>query len=211
MNHQYLLLTGYDDAMACVGDLTTPAMKDYARRWSMDFHCLRQFHPNTSANWQTGEAVVQSLQSYSCVIWLGADVVITNPQFDVRPFLDTPGFHASRDWGHTMRNEDFSTGAYACTRESLPLWHDALARKDVWACRPLWEQSALIESCGQHFHLASLVHIYPRRFWNAVPPQLHSIIPEPWQPGDWLCHLTGVPNATRLRYIQERLPHLISA
>lgn len=204
-----LVLTGYDDAMACVGELTAPRHQEYADFHDCDFHCIRDFHKDNSPSWQTGERVAEQLKSYDMVIWLGADVIVTNLYLE--PFDQfRPGLNASQDWANNATEPfHFSMGSYAATKESLPLWNAALAKAGVWANKPLWEQSALQEACREDPQLFSLVTVFPRRFFNAVPYGFHENIPEPWQPGDWLCHLTGSGNERRLGFIRSYFHFLL--
>lgn len=198
-----IVLTGYDDAMSSVGDLTAPLIADYAARHGFEYHCMRQFRGGVSPQWQTAEAVVACLASFDIVLWIGADVAVSESRFDPVPFLG-PGLNVSLDWGPSASDDTFfSTGSYAATRESLPLWSLALKKIDVWGNCELWEQSALQEVCRERPEYLSLVHVFPRRFFNSVPVELQPNAVEPWRPGDWLCHMTSTPNDARVSFFMS--------
>jgi hypothetical protein len=199
-----LLITGYDDAMASVGRLTTPLMERYAYRHDMDFHCEREYKPATSPAWQKMEIVVAALRWCSpSVLWLDADVMITAPDLPP-PDLLPVGICVSRDWGEDAFGPgDFSMGVFVARQESLPLFEEAMTRTE-WANKPLWDQSAMREVWAECPWARNLVHVHPRRVLNPVPDDVcPGKVVDPWQPGDWLCHLTMLPFPERVQLFHE--------
>ncbi len=200
------LLTGYDDAMSYIGDLTSPLMDRYARLHGMEYKCRRLFgdvaprlewqeyvdgsHPA----WQKIRVVIEAFNDGAgMVMWLDADSVITNPSLEWRS--KQSGLHVSRDWGIEGKASDFSTGNFVAYADTLPLWEEAALRGPEWAHEPLYEQSAVVEMYEELAWVHNLVHIYPRRVLNSVPIEAgFEAVAEPWQPGDFLCHLTNMPS-----------------
>lgn len=200
-----LLLTGYDDAMACIGDLTAPLMERYAYRHDLDFHCVREYESYTHPAWQKLELVAAALKWGSpYVIWLDADMVITNPA-SVPPPQPTPkALGLSRDWGEDATGSgDFSTGAFVAGEGALPILEEAMTRTR-WQNAPLWDQSALREVWADCPWARERVQVLPRCIMNPVPDSVcPGKVVTPWRPGDWLCHLTMVPFPRRVELFYE--------
>lgn len=184
-----LVLAAYDDAMAPIGDLTAPLMDEYARRHYLDFRCIRDFDPEILPYWQSVREVRAALaEGRPFVLWIDADAIITNPaRF---PRGRKSGLHLSRDWGADASETDFSCGNYLAWADSEPLWAELEARYERFADNGLFEQSCLREMYAELPWVRDLVHVHRRRTYNAVPIEVHETVQEPWQPGDWLCHLT---------------------
>lgn len=83
-----------------------------------------------------------------------------------------------------------SPDAYLVLTETMKLTH--------WANKPMWEQSAMWELVDTRPDLQGAFHVLPRRVLNAVPRDIQPTI-DPWRPGDFLCHLTGISNENRIR------------
>lgn len=210
-----LLLTGYDDNLKEIGDITSRVMADYATKHGIDFLRVRQYDCNLHPSWQKSEHVTRQLKAgYDRVIWLDADTVITN--FDVEPFNRawSAPVHVSRDWGIDATEEHhFSMGNFVTNRDkrglSLAFWEGELPlHRSKWAHEPLWEQSACQEFMCMNETAKSIFFLHNRRTFNAVHASLAPSAPEPWQPGDWLCHLTGeeIANEKRMKVLRELLP-----
>jgi len=190
--------------MACLGCLTAPLMERYAYRHDMDFHCVREYETGTSPAWQKLELVIAALKWGSpSVLWLDADVMITAPDTPPPDLLPT-ALCVSRDWGlDAFGPGDFSTGAFIARSSALPLIVEAMERRD-WANRPLWDQSALREVWQSCMWARELIQVHPRRVLNPVPEEVcPGKVVDPWQPGDWLCHLTMLPFTERVKLFHK--------
>lgn len=200
-----LVLTGYDEAMAPVGDLTNPSKEAYARQHGYSFLCNRAYTPDTHPSWQKIRLLQDLLPAFDAILWLDADTLVTNPTIGAEHFAGRTGeVIVSRDWS-TSTDEDaphhFSLGNFFITncQESFRILH-LMARKKQWANQPLWEQQALQELHREHEDIRPLVHVLGRRALNSVP---YRDAPEPWQPGDFLCHFTGIANVIRIQQIEQ--------
>jgi len=222
-----LLLTGYDDNLKEIGDITSRVMADYATKHGIDFLRIRQYDCNLHPSWQKSEHVARQLKAgYDRVIWLDADTVITN--FDVDPFnraWNAP-VQVSRDWGlDATEDHHFSMGNFVTNKDRRGfqdfLWCQLPKYIGVWGDKPLWEQSAcqawyqeqlqlVQDPTNLVLHPAHVIKMLPRRTFNSVHASLAPSAPEPWQPGDWLCHLTGeeITNEKRMKVLRELLPNL---
>lgn len=195
-----LLLTGYNDKFAPLGDLTAPRMQRYASRNDMDFLCFRAaVESGIEASWLKLEYALAYLGGiYGRVIWLDADQVITN--FDSVPLAHS-GFHASLDWGEdAVTPNHFSCGAFVAGSDSVPLLRRAIMKMEDSIRDGQWEQECLRE-LARDSNVPVTTH--SRRTFNAVPKEIHPSVVEPWQPGDWCAHLTMVPLEDRIRLFAE--------
>jgi hypothetical protein len=204
-----LILTGYDDAMASVGDVLAPSKVAYAARHGHDYHCHRDYHTDTHPGWQKIALLREFLPRYDAVLWLDADTLVTGPDVVIEDLtIETrrPGdpevFWVSRDHSHCSDADfphHFCTGNFLL--ENAPAAYrllDLVEARAHWANTQLWEQSAMQEEHRENPDLRPLVKVLDRRVLNSVPfPEL----PEPWQPGDFLCHFSGIANHIRLEYI----------
>lgn len=200
-----LLLTGYDDAMREIGDLTAPLMESYAIAHGFDFRIFRDFQPLEPAYWRKIPKTIEAFsQGYDRVIWLDADQMVTNP--DWVPPVGWLGFHASQDWGRDATSlEHFSMCAFTATREAKWLFEKIEDEKAQFVDGPFPEQTparkAYREIQGDYGVESMTIH--QRRVFNAVPIEVHETVVEPWQPGDWCCHITMLEFPERVKLFHE--------
>ena len=197
-----LILTGYDDAFAQIGDLTTPIKAAYAQRHGYEFLCSRRYQSGTHPSWQKLGLLLGLLPRYEWIFWMDADSVITNPELSVEGYLlgdarcAGKSFVASMDWappspwnaGHFLiRNTpDMMRFLDVC------LWHERRWGNCEW-----WDQSAMQEQ----MHPCDLA-LLPRRMLMAVPRACRDAAPEPWEPGDFIAHCTMDDQPARLEIIR---------
>lgn len=204
-----LVLTGFDKAMEPIGRLTAPLMAEYANRHGFDFHCTRNLDTDSAPYWQKIWDIAHFLRNYPTdrILWLDADQVITNPEW-------TPpwqrGFHASMDWGTDATGEqDFSACGMLICSDMMPVIQRVVLSYSQFENVDFPEQSALRHVKASSAEcLTSWMKTHPRRTFNAVPIELCPTAPEPWQPGDFCCHLTHRPVGERVamfHQIQGRL------
>lgn len=207
-----LLLTAYDSAMAPIGDLTSPLMLAYANRHGFDFHCSRVFgnriETESEPYWQKIWDIKMLMNRgnpcgklYDRLMWLDADQMVTNPDW-TPPW--TSGFHASLDWGvDAVDDNHFSACGFVVCADSLNVIYATAAKHEEFEGVPFPEQAAMrrFREYGDYSIKKSLqenMHIHPRRVFNAVPTEICEDAPEPWQLGDFCCHLTHLDVHSRV-------------
>lgn len=190
-----LVLTGYDDAMRDLGDLTAPLMEAYAIRHGFGFRCFRDFPEREPPYWRKIPKIIQAFdEGYLRVIWLDADQLVTNPAWV--PPDEWQGFHASQDWGRdATRPEHFSMCGILAGRDALWLFEGIESKKAQCINGPFPEQTP-----AREYYQDGVMTIHPRRVFNAVPIEVHETVVDPWQPGDFCAHLTmiSIPDRVRL-------------
>jgi hypothetical protein len=209
---QTLILTGCDNAMAEVADITEPSHKAYANRHGYAFQRMTQadYQPGSHPSWQKLRFLNELLPDYDQILWLDADTIITNPEISIDTITaDRPGsLFVSTDWTYPMPEDaikHFSLGNFIA--KSTPEMYGVIAaalKRTEWANRGLWEQQAIQEEYRANPDIRPHIRILPRRALNAVPATDATTGPEPWQPGDFLCHATFLPFEERIAILQEK-------
>jgi hypothetical protein len=220
-----LVLTGYDDEIKRLGDLVSQSAMIYAHRRGFAFHRERWYHSRMHPSFQKVEFVLSGLLKHEYVIWIDSDAIVTN--FEVDPIPECkPGINLSKDWGKQVDKNGgsipdcihFSAGIFVATRESVPVFQYLLEQKH-WYFKIDLEQAALQEGVLKHSWIRNLVHIHPRRFLNSVDAHLGEIIDpetgrllhednpvvEPWEPGDFICHITGRSLEEKMKQVRKYL------
>lgn len=195
-----LVLTAWTENMRAVVEITAATKKEYARRHGYEFaNILLEPKPNEYPAWAKVGVLFEILPTVDRLLWIDADAFITNPEISLEKIPHGPGFTASRDWGVDAALHDFSTAGLILTSHALPIVELAL-KKTHWANVPLWDQNALREAAAC---FRSITHVLPRRTLNAVPQELLPFAVEPWQEGDFLCHLTNTSNPNRRAFLDR--------
>ncbi len=186
-----LLLTGYNDHQAPLGDLTAPLMESYAKRHRLGFRCVRFAATGKEAYWQK---IIETLRAFDegfdRVFWLDADQAITN--MDVK--WESAKLHeylmVSQDWGSDADRFDFSMCGYIASHRTRDLFEWVNERHDDFINGDFPEQTPMRMICKEQDRAA----LASRRDLNAVPDEVSpGNVVEPWQPGDFAAHLTMLP------------------
>lgn len=215
-----LVLTGCDYAMLELAEITMETHADLASAMGAGFRRIMPFEygTDTHPSWQKLRFVQQAFEDgYDRVLWLDADTVVTN---NYCPKLSdctagttgtTDGgecLTVSKDWGvpeSGMESVYFSMGNFIWrnTQAGRRLLTAALNLQPKHGNSPLWEQSAIQQICMDGGPEKHGVLILPRRAFNSVPK--HPLVPavEPWEDGDFLCHMTAMPHEDRIPYALE--------
>jgi hypothetical protein len=103
-----LVLTGSDESMHSVLDLTIPSKQRYAQKHGYDLLVRRSFRPLPELGYLDNVIgigflrtlmVFQMLEHYDIVMWVDGDSIITNENMPVSDFLvGDHSFYASWDW-----------------------------------------------------------------------------------------------------------------
>lgn len=199
-----LLITAYDESYDPIGELTSIRMMKYAHRHGFDFSVTRLSDSHVPPSWRKVDLTVEALGKYQRVIWLDADQAVTNMDFVPET---KSGIHVSRDWGvDAVDPIHFSMGGFIAHSDSINLVFELLMRKYENLETPFWEQAVMRDIYnavgGEGFHVRD------RRYLCSVPSEVQPTAPEPWQPGDWCAHLTGVAVAERIRAFHELIKTL---
>jgi hypothetical protein len=193
----------YSENMQAVADLTIPSHVRFAEQhgWHQDAVVVDQ----ENSLWEKLNFISQYLEKdYTSVLWLDADVLITNPKpitwiLDENPAADvflTADVNGLNAGVILIRNTPWSKAYfYACRTHGKTLFGD----------RPNGEQQAL-----QHFSsaypYAGIVHYVPQRELNSYHAGAYDY-PNcrlaSWQQGDFALHLPSLPNEDRILILKQ--------
>lgn len=199
-----LILTGCDAGMDSIGTLTAANHRAYAQRHGYQFERVTQYEPGSHPSWQKLRLLAERLPKFDRVMWLDADTVVTNPSVTVADIAqDRHGLIVSTDWTYPAAEhaiKHFSMGNFIFTNceGSFEILRLASLRRE-WANAKLWEQQAVQEEYLANEGIRAHVHVLPRRALNSVPATPTTTGPEPWEAGDFLCHMTYLGNDERER------------
>lgn len=200
-----LVLTGYDDAMSELGDITTPSKQAWAERHGYAFECVRTYTTDIHPSWQKMRFIRERIASFDAIVWLDADSVITDPTWTVDDIMDPNNIlTVSVDWCAPNEPKEttvwISMGNFVIrnTGDTL-LWLNEVDRYEAYGRRAgcCWEQDAVIQCMKRIPWFNSRVTRLPRWTLNAVHDECrlpHVTAPEPWWDGCFLIHLTNVPD-----------------
>ena len=192
-----ILITVYDLNMAPIGDLTSPLMEAYADRHQLKFEKTTNLPTDVPASWNKLPLALDAFdRGYEQVIWMDADVCITNPLLTPYGFMCS-GFHASIDWGEDATQPyHFSAGCFVINKNARHLFEWCIEHRDEYATGAFWEQTPLrlLMERGD-----KKMFTHPRRVLNSVPLRVHPKVVDPWQRGDFVAHLTMIPVADKVK------------
>lgn len=210
-----LVLTGYDDAMQELGDICLPSKRAYAERHGYAFECVREYPNDVHPSWHKLQLLKDRIDRYDAILWLDADTIVTNTA--IRFFYrspstayDGPVLMASQDWcapaeERPNRANGISFGNFILRNTpDTHAWLDMASQHTQYATRSTccWEQDSVNKCMRENPWFRSQVLVMERRALNSVHEtcEITGVIkaPDPWQPGDFLIHLTGVSNRIEL-------------
>jgi hypothetical protein len=211
-----LILSGYDDAMKEVGDRCTATHRKYAERRGYDCEVVRHYRPDTHPSHQKIRLIQERIDQYDRIMWLDADTAVM--QMDMRvPEMYMEGvMMISVDWCAPVEDDDnppfILTTYVSCGNFIIANTPDTHRFLDTWAKHSeryakrqvcCWEQDGLRAAMQVEPWFNLGVERTHRRMLNAVHPtcvnrNFPDRAPKPYEPGDFLLHLTNVDRITIL-------------
>lgn len=216
-----LILTGSDDSMMEVLNLTLPSKQEYCKKHNYDLLSLRSFAADTECNFNSSHVgflravmAFRQLRFYDNVMWIDADSIITNMEFTIEDFIINDAcFIASYDWMHF---NSFSTGNFIVrkTKDTQNLFNRFIAASQYRLNDIMAEQGTLNQIYNELDSNKEMFNILPHKFLNSVPEFLvntdtwrndnnRSGIIKPWTPDCFLAHLTGLSTAERVSVLTD--------
>lgn len=196
-----ILFTGFDESYRELATITCNRMGKYAMRHGIEFQAFTEPPPGLNIYW-TGVARGLELlrDGYERVMYLDVDVIVANPA--VAP-PNLKGFNASKDWGpDAIEPWHFSMCGFCADESCIQLFEEAIEAEPAWRDKPFQEQ-ATMQALFRHRCSSTQMTVHPRRVFNPVPLAVHSDVVDPYQNGDWLCHITMLPMEDRIRVANE--------
>lgn len=222
-----LILTGSDNNMMDVLNLTLPSKQNYCKKHNYDLLALRSFSADTECNFTSTHVgflravmAFKQLRFYDNVMWIDADSIITNSDYKIEDFiLNEACFIASYDWMHF---NSFSTGNFIIrkTVNTQELFNRFLVVSQFRLNDIMAEQGTLNQIYRESDSFRKLFNILPHNYLNAVPDFLVTTdtwrndnnrrgIVRPWTPDCFLAHLTGLSAAERVHILANNKLNLL--
>jgi hypothetical protein len=216
-----LILTGSDEEMLDVLDLTLPSKHAYCKKHNYDILSMRSFSPKPKYYFNSLPKHIgllrvlmafKQLMFYDNVMWIDADSIITNMDYKIEEFISGDEcFIASYDW---MSCNSFSTGNFIVrkTGKTEELFNMFIQRSPYWLNHILTEQGLFNELYRESAYNREMFNILPHKFLNSVPDFIvetqtwrndnnRSGVIAPWSPDCFLAHLTGTSNQERIEIL----------
>ena len=211
-----LILTGSDDEMLSVLDLTLPSKQAYCKRHNYDLLSLRSFPADKECNFESRHigfirvaTAFKLLKFYDNVMWVDADSIITNTDYKIEDFITgTETFIASYDW---MWYNSFSSGNFIVRRtpDAQQLFNRFLAVSRYRLNDIMQDQGALNQIFNESVEYRKMFNVLHHRFLGSVPALMvdtitwrndnnRSGIINQWNPDCFLAHLTGATASDRI-------------
>lgn len=180
-----LVITGCDEAMHSVLDLTLPSKIRYTQKYSYDFNVLRSFSSTPSLKIDSTNPIglgfartlycFRMLEQYDSVMWLDGDSIITNDNISIEDFITNKHTaYFSYDWpvasNGSTGHVGFSSGNFI-----LQLTQDteALFKTFVQASQHFLTDHGADQACFNAIYnqtpLRECFKILEHRYLNAVP------------------------------------------
>jgi len=199
------LVTGATKFFRPVLEATLPSKIAYCDRHGYDLHVIN-FAPDPLLGFARMERTFDISHGYDATLWIDGDSVITNPDIKVEDIAGDTPFTASLDWWTSAGY--FSTGNFIIRPDYAYLEMEYYDEKEFFLGHECQEQHVMNEMQKKW---PDLFTIRPQEILNAVPQRVREDVSwngrdpiiRPWQPGDFLAHLTGCGNDTRLKIIRE--------
>ena len=179
-----LVLTGSNETMYDVLDLTITSKRKYTQQHGYDLLVKRFFQDHPEYGYQANNIGIgfsrvlfafQMLEHYDVVMWLDADSIVTNTNLPIEHFIEGPeSFFASYDWlshknggpGHT----GFSTGNFIIKRtDNTPTLYSAFFQESQRFLEDHGADQTTLNYIHNNTSLRSEFAILDHSFLNAVP------------------------------------------
>lgn len=206
---RYLVLTGYDNNMQEVGDRCAATHRAYADRHGYDQETVRHYLPTSHPSHQKIRLLRERIDRYDAILWLDADSVVMFGGLSIDHFAGAGKvMDISVDWCAPVEDDDRPQHTTYVSCGNFILWNtpDTAAFINEWdkhserfALREVccWEQDGLRSAMMGSPWMNARVRRHPRRTFNAVHEtcvnrNFPKVAPKPYQPGDFILHLTNV-------------------
>lgn len=156
------------------------------------------YDPERPHSWSKIRLIQKYLGDYDYLMWIDADVLITNFDRKIEDFIEL----MNPDTFLLMCEDLNGLNAGVFIIKNIPRAHEFL--KDVWSTNndsPYWEQASIVHHLPKY---QDGVQIIPREYsviMNAYGPFIDK--EHYWQPGDFCIHFAGIHDLEPLIVLQD--------
>lgn len=230
-----LVLTGADEKMKDVLNLTIPSKLKYANKWGYDFLTINNFRVYSQYNMDKRHLgfsrfiyALELLNYYDFVMWIDGDAIITNDNYSIHDFMinisnNKNNFFFSSDWMHNPQNfpgghSYFSSGNFILKSSQET---EFLAENFLHIAQ--YHLDDIMQEQGTLNHMSFLPEfkdyfkILHQKYLNSVPIFVSQTeiwkdrlpIFYPWNEDCFLAHFTGTSNEDRINIIKNNFKKFI--
>ena len=197
------VLTGYTEEYEPLGSLTASKWQAYADAQGYRFKLVRDYPPPKHPCTHKLRHIAEALPSCDMLFWVGADCLPTNPSIPLPVSLGKYEIALSRDWYEGAKLGSTDAILVRNTPAMLALFKEAYALPQQERIGG-YDLTALATMFERNPEYAKRLVILPARRFQAVPRDCgFTNNPDPWQPGDFVLHATGVPMEQRIQIIKK--------
>jgi len=209
----FSILSG-SDGLLDFAELSHESWRSYAARHG--YHFTEAFlspenenlgHPSWQKLWWIEQAITAKRASDpgTWLCWVDADTVVTNRRLPLEDFVR---MHAatwlivSKDWSDG--DSPWSAGVMlirACAEAGMFFWE--AQRRVEYMRTACWDQSAMQAVFRDRPELRGGLRVVQRRLLQSVPAR--DGVVDPWKPGDFVCHATGLENRDKRAILEAHL------
>jgi len=227
------LLTQHSNDYQALADLTLPGKRTYAARWGFELIEQGLTAPVTCWQRPEGWlAALQSMAADEWLLFTGTDALITNHTIDARQLCDPAADLVVAADGNGLQSDVMllrrcpaieTLLREVCAHRDRPTNNEqdalnielsqAMNYADYTQKVGRLKQGgeppspALLQRLERWLNRSAvMVKLIPQRQCNAYPHTLYGGTgrePYSWQPGDFIAHLPGLPNAVRIEWIKN--------
>jgi len=218
-----LILTGSDNKMFDVLDLTLKSKIEYCTKHGYDLMVKKQWSDITELNFNAEKNIgfirvftaFQMLSIYDLVMWIDADAFITNFNYKIEDIANSDHcFFVSRDWVFDKddMNGTFNSGNFILkkTSQTESLFQSFAQVSQSYLNHVMQDQHVLnyLYFSGIQFKNMKIVD---KKYLNSVPELMFETetwkgrkpIANPWTKDCFIAHLTGALNEERIKVFNK--------
>lgn len=193
---QVTIITAHDGNLS-FAELSARTYREYAKRWGYEFveEKFRPLGPGVAhPSWQKLDLLcgyLEKLGTATWIVWVDTDTVVTNHTRPLPFPMDGTWMVVSKDWSDSESLWSAGVMMIAPCHASRWFFHLAAA-KTKYRNSGCWDQSAMHEVCREHPNYSIGIRVLGRRILQSVPRECSQGVIDPWQPGDFIAHATGI-------------------
>jgi hypothetical protein len=198
------IISLYTKEIETQGLISSASIADYCNRHKISYEIFdKKFLENYAGNWSKTFYIAEKLRNYKAVMFLDADVIITNPKYDIRNLISSLPQNSifckdpALGW-------NFNSGAMIfknCHETLLTLnminAEITMTGEKKWVYDAGGDQEYIIRAVIKNLENGRGYIILPDTVFNSHPVK--------WRDGDFLMHLMGYGGSFRDKYMKYLL------
>ena len=213
-----LILTGSDNKMFDLLDLTLKSKIEYCTKHGYDLMVKKQWSDITELNFSVEKhmgflrvfTAFQRLSIYDLVAWIDADAFITNFNYKIEDIANSDHcFFVSRDWffDENDQNITVNTGNFILKKTSeINSFYESFAKTSQMFLNDATQDQRTLNYMYFSGMQTKNMRIVDKKYLNSVPELMFETetwkgrrpIANPWTKDCFIAHLTGASNQERI-------------